>query len=167
MENNEINQFFDIMLHCMRYYNDPEFRNHFGLFEYYSMTDMSPKELAKVARKFGNVSLAANLIEFDVKQFWHSIETNETKIMACDQIVNSKCFLKKDKLTIIETLDKEGYPLIDGVYYGASRRYGYYGVKGILKETTRNKLIEFYCQSKGINVDKDCCKIEKEKVLIK
>lgn len=163
----EFNEMLDVMLYCMRYYDDLEFKNHFGLFEYYSMTDISPKELAKVVRKLGKVSLAANILALESKNTWTSLKCDKARLMNCGQKINGKYFTDEDKLTIIETLEKEGYPLIDSVYYGASRRYGYYGVDGILKETTRNKLIKFYCESNGITSIKNTGLIEKAKVLTK
>jgi len=149
--------------YAFREYKDDKLGNKFGLMEYYSLTDLDPNELAKLARRHDKVSLSNSLLKFDNAFSWLKLEAPMNERLRLYHAVAGHELTPEDKLTICDKLKSEGYPLMDGIYNYAARIYVTQGVDAISKEVISDKIIKFYNKRHSVKIDKS----QSEKVLVK
>lgn len=135
-----IDETIKVITQGIRYY-ESDLGIGFSLLEYYAFTDIEPAELAKLTHKNKLGSTAATIVKFRDRNFWNSINLNVEETINLYHSINNKELSKNDKKIIIETLDKEGYPLLDGIYRIAARYYVNFGVESILKENVRERVL--------------------------
>lgn len=126
-----------------RYRNDETGRK-MNLLEYFCFTDLTPKELGKVARSKKRVGLAICLKEFEDACYWHLRPLEIEKRMKLFFSINDRELTPEDKLTMRDKLAEEGFPLCDGVFDFSARYYIKGGAEAISKEQIRNNIISKY-----------------------
>jgi len=162
----EINKFLNVMEYGIKYYS-AGLRHKFTMLEYYALTDLTPSELAMVAQgleterraagkpltlsdKKRNSRISLALRCFDLKYEWENSPLKIDEVMRCNHSICGREITQEDKLTIINTLKQEGYPLVRGVYYPAVHNYYEKGAEGLLKENIINDIYNAYCDKKKI-----------------
>ncbi len=161
MENDET---LKIISQGIRYYKS-DLGNNFSLLEYYSFTNVKPKELIKIAHSKKMRSIALDIAKFNDTNFWNQLDLNVEETIRLYHSINSKELGESDKRLILKTLIDEGYPLLDGIYRIAARYYVNFGIDSILKENVRTRVLEKQyenCSNKHCNPT-----INEKKVLIK
>lgn len=138
MENDET---LKVISQGIRYYKS-DLGNNFSLLEYYSFTNVKPKELIKIAHSKKMRSIALDIAKFNDTNFWNQLDLNIDETIRLYHSVNSRELDKSDKMLIIRTLIDEGYPLLDGLYRVAARYYVNFGIDSILKKNIRNRVLE-------------------------
>jgi len=146
----EIKDLLKVVGYAINFYRDNEYNNKFGLMEYYSLTDIEPRELAKYAREDNNKYLSSSIIHFDVNNYWLKVEVNMKQKFKFHHSINGYELTDEDKLTIFEKLKSENLPLMEGIFDYAAIQYVTKGVDSISKEQIKNKVIEAYNASHNI-----------------
>lgn len=144
-----------VMEYAVKFYRDEELSRRFSLIDYYALSDISPKELAAVARKQKSVSTSVALVAFDNNTYYGSRPVNMAERLTCFHSVKGYELTVDDKMAIYDKLSQEGYPLMTGIYDVAARYYVMYGIDSISKENIRGKIIESYNTAKGISTVKE------------
>lgn len=140
----DINELLDLLDYVMRFYRDQKHGTRFGVWEYFSLTDLTPSELAKIAvankrgrdairlRAFGEQNLGS-LWKSDLQKrinFFHSVDGYE--------------LTPEDKMNVFDKLSQEGYPFVEGIVDRAFRYYVKEGIDSISMQDTRENIINFY-----------------------
>ena len=58
-------ELLNVVEYSLRAYHDSKLGNKFGLMEYYSITDLDPNELSKLARMYNKINLSNSLLIFN------------------------------------------------------------------------------------------------------
>lgn len=140
----DINELLDLLDYVMRFYKDKEHGTRFGVWEYFSLTDLTPNELAEIAvsvkrgrdatrlRAFGEQNLGS-LWKSDLQKrinFFHSVDGYE--------------LTPDDKMSVFDKLEQEGFPFVEGIVDRAFRYYVREGIDSISMKDTRENIINFY-----------------------
>lgn len=135
----------NLIAYAIKKYHDEETNRGFSLLEYYSITDVSPRCLAREANKKKMCSQATTILNFLDMQYWNTRELNMEQRFKHYHAFNGTELTNDDKLSIFEKISGEGYPLIDGVYDRAA--YNYANNVEYTKEVIKNKIINAYNQN--------------------
>lgn len=140
------------VIHCsIRYYNNKDIGGkRFSLLEYYSFTDVCPKDLARIAYKKNRRDLSTALRVFDNKWFGASKKINIKSRLSNGHSIRGVELDALDKIRIYKKLAEEGYPLLDGVYERAAFYYMIYGIDSLSKENVRNRVFDSYFDKTSI-----------------
>ena len=163
----KINEVLDVIEYGVKYYRNPITGNKINLIEYYSLTDLSPVELGKIALANKRPMLNLALREFDDKCYWLLKPVDMEARLRLFHSIKGRELTADDKLTIKEKLEQEGFPFVDGVYDIAARLYVNSGVDSISRENIRNSMISNY--NKVHRIDGKSIEVSQEKgaVLVK
>lgn len=163
----KINEVLDVVEYGIKYYRNPKTGNKMNLMEYYSFTDLSPKELGKVALSNKRAMLNLALINMHDKCYWQLKPLDMSARLRLFHSIKGRELTADDKLTIRDKLQQEGFPLVDGVYDIAARYYVEGGVDSISKENIRNAVILSY--NKAHNLEENTIGVSQEKgaILVK
>jgi len=140
----EMNEVLNLLEFGFKYYRNPKTGNRINLLEYYSITDLTPKQLSKEAANIKKHLLNFYLTSFDEKCFFLQRPLDIEARLRLFHSVKGKELTADDKLTIKEKLEQEGFPLFDGVFDLAARYYVESGVDAITKENIRKTIITSY-----------------------
>lgn len=146
----DIKEVLDLVEFGLKYYRNAETGKRMNLMEYYSVTDLSPKDLGKVALKHGRQTLNIYLREYDDQYYWHMKPLDMQLRMRLFHSVKGRALTAEDKLTIKEKMEQENFPLTDGVFDFAARQYVINGVDSISKEQIRNRIITSFNKAHSI-----------------
>lgn len=148
-------ELLNIVEHSLRLYKDEDLGNRFGLMEYYSLTDLSPIELSKIARKNKKISLCNSLTKFNEDNYWLRQPVKMNEKFTHFHSINGHELTEDEKLTIYEKMQQENYPLLEGIYCYAARVYVNKGVDAISKEQVREKVKNFYNVTRGLKTPRE------------
>lgn len=138
----DIKKTVDLVTFCIRTYRDRETNRGFSLLEYYSITDLPLKELAREANKLKLCSSSIIILNFYEENYWNLIELKMSDRFSCFHSFNGVELSKDDKLSIYERLVSKGYPLLEGVY--DREAYLYANNFNFSKEEMKERLITAY-----------------------
>lgn len=137
-----IKETVDLVIFAIKRYQDPDTKRRVSLLEYYSITEMSPKALAKEANKLKLCSSAAAIINFNEENCWNLMELKMSDRYRHFHSFNGVELSKDDKLSIYERLVSKGYPLLEGVY--DREAYLYANNFDFSKEEMKERIITAY-----------------------
>lgn len=137
-----IKETINIIDYAIKYYRDKEFDRKFSLLEYYSITDISPKDLAKIAYKEKMIPQGAAIISFNDLQCWSLKEVDVSTKLKDFHSFNGVELTSDDKLAIVDKINYEGYPLIEGIYDRTA--FYYANNQEFTKESIREKIMNKY-----------------------
>lgn len=161
----EINELLDVVEYSIKnYYNDKS-KTKFNLIEYYSLTDMKPKELERIAHAQGRNSAVLWLRDFGYRYFWSMQETDVPQRLKLFHAIGEYELTADDKLSIVDKLKEEGYPIYEGIYNSAARIFVHEGIDAISKEKISKQVTEFYDKTKNFT-SKNGMLSEKERIKI-
>lgn len=135
-------------------YIDDKLNNKFGLMEYYSLTDLEPNQLSRVARRNKKASLATTLLKFSEDFYWLRQPVKMDEKLKLLHAVAGHELTQDEKLTIHDKLKEEGFPLIEGIFNYAARLFVTQGIDSISKEQIREKIVKFYNDAHGVKSNK-------------
>ena len=140
----DIDELLNILNHRVKVQKEGKYTQKLSLLEYYSLTDIEFKNMARIAYDHQLKSLAAYFRNFANEGFilFRPVDMAE-KIRSYHSIGGYE-LTADDKLTIFEKLKQENFPLLLGVYEVAVKYYLAEGVEGISKERIRQDLIDSY-----------------------
>lgn len=137
-------ELLDLIEYAMKQYRSTTFGRRAGFMEYYSLTDIPPRELAAIARRQGRRSLSVVLTSFDSASYYQTREVKMDERLTMFHSVKGYELTQDDKLSIYQKLIDEGYPLIDSVFDMAARYYVEFGIDSISKEQIRDDVNSSY-----------------------
>lgn len=140
----------DVIEYGIKFYRDKKLGNRFSLLEYYALTDIRPTDLSKIAYRQKRTGTGLALRIFNDKNFWLSQKLDMSSKLRLKHSVKGRELTPDDKLLIKDTIEQEGYPLIDGVFDMIARHYVEHGIEYASKENIRNQVISSYNRAKGI-----------------
>ena len=138
----------------LKSYRDKNLSNKFGLMEYYSLTDLEPSVLARMARRNKKASLANRLSKFIEDFFWLSQEIKMSEKLRLLHAVGGHELTADEKLSIYDKIKEEGYPTFEGIFNYSARLFVSQGIDSISKEKIRTKIIDSYNSAHGIKTEK-------------
>lgn len=137
-----IKETIELVTYSIKKYRDQETKRGFTLLEYYSVSDLSVRSLAKEAKKIGMISSAAAILNFQDENFWNLMELNMEDRLKNFHSFNGVELTKDDKLSIYERLSSKGYPLQEGVY--DREAYLYANGFDFTKEEMKERIVDAY-----------------------
>jgi len=149
-----IDQTLDIIEFGIKNYKNPKTNKKLNLLEYYSFTDLSPRDLATLANGKENTGLAFYLREYHEKVYFGLEPLNLEARLGLFHSIRGHVLTADEKLTIKEKLEEEGYPLIDGVFDMAARYYVEGGIDSISKENVQSTVLNQVSKSKSATAKK-------------
>ena len=161
-----IDEVLDVIEYGIKYYRSANFIR-FGVIEYYSLTDIHPGDLSKIAQCKRGQSLGSALRIFAERQYWNLNEIKEETRLATFYSIHDHELTKDEKLSIISKMKDEGFPLIDGIFDASARIFMSKGIEGISREKIRKDVINEYNFATGKEVAFESVSSEKPKVLFK
>ena len=138
----------------LKSYRDKNLGNKFGLMEYYSLTDLEPNVLARMARINKKVSLANSLSKFTEDFFWLRKKIKMSEKLRLLHAVGGHELTADEKLSIYDKIKEEGYPTFEGIFNYSARLFVSQGIDSISKEKIRTKIIDSYSSAHGIKTEK-------------
>ncbi len=138
----------------LKSYRDEKLGNKFGLMEYYSLTDLEPNILARMARRNKKASLANSLSKFTEDFFWLRQEINMSEKLRLLHAAGGHELTADEKLSIYDKIKEEGYPTFEGIFNYSARLFVSQGIDSISKEEIRTKIIDSYNSAHGIKIEK-------------
>lgn len=138
----------------LRAYRDKNLGNKFGLMEYYSLTDLEPNILARMARRNKKASLANSLLKFTEDFYWLRQEINMSEKLRLLHAAGGHELTADEKLSIYDKIKEEGYPTIEGIFNYSARLFVSQGIDSISKEEIRTRVIDSYNDAYGIKTEK-------------
>ena len=163
----DINETLNVIDFGMRHYKNATTGKKMNLLEYYSVTDITPIELSDYAYRNGSKSTAIVLRTYDERVFWNSRPLNMISRLSLFYSIRGYELTPEDKLAIRDKLEVEGFPLMEGIFDLAARKYVSEGIEAISKSKIRDEIItsynEYATPSKRIQINSQ----EKQAVLIK
>lgn len=112
----DIKETINVIDYGIKYYHDKNLNMGFTALEYYSITDIPPEELSKIAYKSKMTSQGLAILNFCDKHYWNLKEINKEEKIRNLHSFNGVELTADDKLSIIDKLKRENYPLIEGIY---------------------------------------------------
>lgn len=137
-------ELLDLIEYAMKQYRSNTFGRRAGFIEYYSLTDIPPKELAAIARRQGRKSLSVVLTSFDSDSYYQTREVRMNERLNLFHSVKGYELTQDDKLSIHQKLVSEGYPLIDSIFDMAARYFVEFGIDSISKEQIKEDISSSY-----------------------
>lgn len=134
----------------LRAYRDKKLDNKFGLMEFYSLTDLEAKQVARLARKYKKASLANSVLKFNEDYYWLRQNVNMSEKLRLMHAAAGHELTADEKLTIYEKLQSEGFPNQEGVFNYAARLFVTEGVDSISKEGIKTRVMTAYNEAHGI-----------------
>ena len=122
--------------------------------EYYSLTDLEPNVLARMARRNKKASLANSLLKFTEDYYWLRQNVNMTEKLRLMHAAAGHELTADEKLTIYDKIKEEGFPTQEGIYNYAARLFVTQGVEAISKEEIRTRIMTSYNDAFGIKTEK-------------
>lgn len=138
----------------LKSYRDKNLGNKFGLMEYYSLTDLEPNVLARMARRNKKASLANSLSKFTEDFFWLRQEIKMSEKLRLLHAAGGHELTADEKLSIYDKIKEEGYPTFEGIFNYSARLFVSQGIDSISKEKIRTKIIDSYNSAHGIKTEK-------------
>ena len=138
----------------LRAYRDKNLGNKFGLMEYYSLTDLEPNILARMARRNKKASLANSLLKFTEDFYWLRQEINMSEKLKLLHAAGGHELTADEKLSIYDKIKEEGYPTFEGIFNYSARLFASQGIDSISKEEIRTRVIDSYNSAHGIKAEK-------------
>ena len=161
----EINELLDVVEYSIKNYYNDQAKTKFSLIEYYSLTDIKPTHLEKIAHSIGRNSSVLWLRDFGLQYSWLLQDINVSQRLNNFHAIGNYELTTDDKLSIIDKLKEEGYPLCEGVYNSAARIFVHEGIDAISKEKISKQVTEFYDKTKNFT-SKNGMLSEKERIKI-
>lgn len=140
----------DVIEYGIKFYRDKKLGNRFSLLEYYSLTDIKPLDLSRIAYQQKRVSVGLTLRVFSEKYFWLSRPLDMGSRLNLNHSIKGHELTPDDKFLIKNAIEQEEYPLVDGVFDMMARHYVEHGIEYASKENIRNQVISSYNRAKGI-----------------
>lgn len=144
-------ELIDIIEYGIKYYRDSRDDIRFGLMEYFSLTDIEPNDLAKIASKEKTRGVSVCIRTFSENSYWVLKEIDISSKMHHFHSVKDHEMQPDEKLAVVEKLESEGFPIREGVYNRAVYLYVTRGIDSISKERIREEVINAYNGAKGIH----------------
>lgn len=138
-----IDELFDVLEYAIKHYIALD-GVKFGVMEYYSLTDISPRELSKIALPKRGKQFTVLLGMFAENNYWHLNKLNVGSKLKLFHSVHDYELTEEDKLTIISKIQEEGYPLVEGIFDKSARLFVTKGVEAISKEYIRKEILNDY-----------------------
>lgn len=138
----DIKETINIISYAIKQYKSDDLKMRFSLLEYYSITDIPPFELSKIAFRSKMNSQGQAIYNFADSNFWNQKDVDIPEKLRCFHSFNGKELTNDDKLTIIDKINEEGYPLIDGIYNRTA--FCYANNYNFAKESIREKVLNDY-----------------------
>ena len=85
----DIKQILDVVEYGIKYYKDDELNVRFSLYDYYSITDISPKDLADLALINRNTNACRVIRGFDARQHWNQKQVDMSKRLILYHAINN------------------------------------------------------------------------------
>ena len=139
-----IDELLNIVDYGISFYSDDHLGNRFTVLEYYALTDVEPLNLKKVALAKNRRSTALKLQIFDEKNLWNYSNVDMNSRLRLEHSIRGRELTIEDKILIKDFIEKEGYPLIDGVFDMVARHYVELGIESASKENISSKVIATY-----------------------
>lgn len=136
----------DQLLEVMEY----SFLNHyknkarFGLLQYFSLTDIAPRQLSKIAASKKKRTLSRLLGQFSDQNIWRLKELELEKSISLLHSIHGHVVTQQEKLDVVEKLKEETFPVLEGTLMEGSRYYVCDGIDAISKEQIQSELLECY-----------------------
>lgn len=146
----QINELLDVIEYGIKFYRNEDLGNRFSLLEYYALTDIRPTDLSKIAYRQKRTGTGLALRIFNDKNFWLSQKLDMSSKLRLKHSVKGRELTPDDKLLIKDTIEQEGYPLIDGVFDMIARHYVNQGIESVTKDIISAQVISAYNNAKGI-----------------
>jgi len=145
----DIKEIIDLVAFGIKRYQEEGTGKRFSLMEYYSITNISPAELAKIAYSNRMQSQGTAILMFSDAQYWLTKDIDIVEKLNHHHSFNNVVLTRNDKLAIVDKMISEEYPLLEGIY----NRAAYYHAYGInfSKEMIKNKLEDAYYGRKTIS----------------
>ena len=136
----------DELLEVIEYSFVDHYKNktRFGLLQYFSLTDIMPIPLSKIALSKGKRSLARFLNKFDDQNYWNLNELDLEKNIRLLHSVRGHVVTQQEKLNVVEKLKEEAFPLLEGTLMEGSRYYVCKGLAAISKKKKKKELLDSY-----------------------
>lgn len=163
----DINDLFDVIEYGFKYYINDKTNQKISWLEYFSLVDVNPKELAKIASAHGFNSLAVCLRGCNFKSYWHLREIDVEERLSSRHSINGYELTQDDKLTIIEKLKEEDLPLLNGIYDVAVRQFVIEGIDALSKDYVRDNIIDSYNRFKHCELSYSDGLLKEKNVLVK
>ena len=140
----DIDDLLNIFNYRVKVHKEGKYTKNLSLLEYYSLTDIEFKKMARIAYDHQLKSLAAYFRDFANKQYMLFKQLDITEELNSYHSIRGYELTADDKLTVFEKLRQENFPLLSGVYEVAVKYYVAEGVEGISKEKIRQDIIYLY-----------------------
>ena len=140
----------DVIEYGIKFYRDKKLGNRFSLLEYYSLTDIKPLDLSRIAYQQKRVSVGLALRLFSEKYFWLSRPLDMESRLNLNHSIKGHELTPDDKFLIKNAIEQEEYPLIDGVFDMIARHYVNQGIESVTKDIISAQVISAYNNAKGI-----------------
>lgn len=138
----ELEELLDIMEYSFA--NHYENKTRFGLLQYFSLTEIVPKQLARIAAIEGKKSLARTLHVFNEQNFWNLRPLALDKSIDLLHSIQGHVVTPQEKLNVVTKLKEETYPLLEGTLTEGSRYYVQQGMDAISKKNIQKELLDSY-----------------------
>lgn len=149
----DINELLDVVDYAIGRYKSKALGNRFSLLEYFSLTDIEPRDLTKIANNNKRRNLGNRISAFAENHYFGLCKVDMGKKLRNFHSIHGYELTPDDKLNIEMKLAEEKLPLIEEIYDLAARYYVDKGVDYISKEAIRNSVIESYNKARGITLE--------------
>lgn len=151
----DINEVLNAVEYGIKGYYNKNTSKKMNLLEYYSITDITPRELSTIAGNMGRQGLHFVIREYNEINYWLQKPLDLPSRLKLFYSVKGYELTPDDKIAIADKLKEEGFPLLDGIFDLAIRYYCQSGIESISKEKIRNDFIKEYnsnCSRKPIKL---------------
>jgi len=139
----EIKTLLDIVNYSINNYKNEE-GNRFSVIDYFSLCDIKVIDLSHIAITSNRKDVSRKLVGFNQKSFLGLLDLDIPQKMKDLHSINGVVLTDEDKLTIIEKIKAEGFPLVEGIYNYVARQYILHGIDSISRDRIRDRVIQNY-----------------------